>query len=174
MTASEQAAYLSLPRKRESSIIPQILLSPKVFDFSGAPIGKNERITPAPQVGQATHDHNSQSDKLAALLAQPWSNTACQERLEIIEKAMMQQESVTEALKAANQMEWMRLGVPALICEKPTQPEREPAAWAFCIWGYSLSDHPISVFSLIKEDFSGFIRGQTLVVAHSSSPPWFW
>ena len=31
----------------------------------------------------------------------------CQERLEIIEKAMMQQEGVTEALKAADQMAWV-------------------------------------------------------------------
>ena len=30
-------------------------------------------------------------------------DTACRERLEIIEKAMMQQEGVTETLKAANQ-----------------------------------------------------------------------
>ena len=36
------------------------------------------------------------------------SDTACRERLEIIEKAMMQQEGVTEALKAADQMAWVR------------------------------------------------------------------
>ena len=35
-------------------------------------------------------------------------DTACWERLEIIEKAMMQQEGVTEALKAADQMAWVR------------------------------------------------------------------
>ena len=35
-------------------------------------------------------------------------DTACRERLEIIEKAMMQQEDVTEALKAADQMAWVR------------------------------------------------------------------
>lgn len=35
-------------------------------------------------------------------------DTACRERLEIIEKVMMQQESVTEALKAAYQMAWVR------------------------------------------------------------------
>ena len=34
--------------------------------------------------------------------------TACRERLEIIETAMMQREGVTEALKAADQMEWVR------------------------------------------------------------------
>ena len=34
--------------------------------------------------------------------------TACQEYLEIMEKAMMAQEGVTEALKAADQMEWVR------------------------------------------------------------------
>ena len=33
---------------------------------------------------------------------------ACNERLEIIETAMMQREDVTEALKAADQMEWVR------------------------------------------------------------------
>lgn len=35
-------------------------------------------------------------------------DTACRERLEIIEKAMMQQEGVTETLKAADQMAWVR------------------------------------------------------------------
>ena len=35
-------------------------------------------------------------------------DTACRERLEIIEKSMMQQEGVTEALKAADQMAWVR------------------------------------------------------------------
>ena len=33
---------------------------------------------------------------------------ACRERLESIEKAMMQQEGVTETLKAADQMAWVR------------------------------------------------------------------
>ena len=33
---------------------------------------------------------------------------SCNDRLEIIEKALMKQEGVTEALKAANQMEWVR------------------------------------------------------------------
>ena len=35
-------------------------------------------------------------------------DTACRERLEIIENAMMQHVGVTEALKAADQMEWVR------------------------------------------------------------------
>ena len=35
-------------------------------------------------------------------------DTACRQRLEIIEKAMMQQEGVTEALKDADQMAWVR------------------------------------------------------------------
>ena len=34
-------------------------------------------------------------------------DTACRERLEIIEKSMMQQEGVMEALKAADQMAWV-------------------------------------------------------------------
>ena len=35
-------------------------------------------------------------------------DTTCRERLEIIETAMMRQEGVTEALKADDQMEWVR------------------------------------------------------------------
>ena len=35
-------------------------------------------------------------------------DTACQEQLEVMEKDMMTQEGVTEALKAADQMEWVR------------------------------------------------------------------
>jgi len=35
-------------------------------------------------------------------------NSACSEQLEIIETAMMKQEGVTEALKASDQMEWVR------------------------------------------------------------------
>ncbi len=33
---------------------------------------------------------------------------SCNDRLEIIEMAMMKQEGVTEALKASDQMEWVR------------------------------------------------------------------
>ena len=33
---------------------------------------------------------------------------SCNDRLEIIEKALMEQEGITEALKAANQMEWVQ------------------------------------------------------------------
>lgn len=35
-------------------------------------------------------------------------DTACWEQLEVMEKDMMAQEGVTEALKAADQMEWVR------------------------------------------------------------------
>ena len=35
-------------------------------------------------------------------------DAVCKNRLDIIETAMMRQEGVTEALKAANQMEWVR------------------------------------------------------------------
>lgn len=35
-------------------------------------------------------------------------DTACREQLEVMEKDMMAQEGVTEALKAADQMEWAR------------------------------------------------------------------
>ena len=33
---------------------------------------------------------------------------SCNDRLEIIEKALMEQEGITEARKAANQMEWVQ------------------------------------------------------------------
>ena len=46
------------------------------------------------------------TEKLFPHLAE--TDAACKNRLEIIEKAMMQQEGVTEALKAADQMEWVR------------------------------------------------------------------
>lgn len=35
-------------------------------------------------------------------------DTACREQLEVMEKDMMAQEGVTEALKAVDQMEWVR------------------------------------------------------------------
>ena len=35
-------------------------------------------------------------------------DTACREQLEVMEKDMMAQEGVTEALKATDQMEWVR------------------------------------------------------------------
>ena len=35
-------------------------------------------------------------------------DAACKTRLDIIETALMRQEGVTEALKAADQMEWVR------------------------------------------------------------------
>ena len=35
-------------------------------------------------------------------------DTACREQLEVMEKDMMAQEGVTEALKAADHMEWVR------------------------------------------------------------------
>ena len=35
-------------------------------------------------------------------------DAACKTRLDIIETAMMRQKGVTEALKAANKMEWVR------------------------------------------------------------------
>ena len=40
-------------------------------------------------------------------------DAACKNRLDIIETAMMRQEGVTEALKAADQMEWVRRMNPA-------------------------------------------------------------
>ena len=46
------------------------------------------------------------TEKLFSHLAE--TDAACKNRLEIIETAMMRQEGVTEALKADDQMEWVR------------------------------------------------------------------
>ena len=46
------------------------------------------------------------TEKLFSHLAEV--DAACKTRLDIIETAMMRQEGVTEALKAADQMEWVR------------------------------------------------------------------
>ena len=45
------------------------------------------------------------TEKLFSHLAE--IDAACKNRLDIIETAMMRQEGVTEALKAADQMEWV-------------------------------------------------------------------
>ena len=34
--------------------------------------------------------------------------------------------------------------------KKPTQPEREPVAWAFCVYGYSVRSSEVSATSLSK------------------------
>lgn len=46
------------------------------------------------------------TEKLFPHLAE--TDAACKTRLEIIETALMRREGVTEALKAADQMEWVR------------------------------------------------------------------
>ena len=46
------------------------------------------------------------TEKLLPHLAE--IDAACREQMETMEKAMMKQEGVTEALKAADQMEWVR------------------------------------------------------------------
>ena len=51
-------------------------------------------------------EYNEKFEKLLPHLEE--IDIACRERLEIIEKSMMQQEGVTEALKAADQMAWVR------------------------------------------------------------------
>ena len=60
-------------------------------------------------------------------------DTACRERLEIIEKAM-------SSCKTRNKR-WPK---------KPTQPEREPEAWAFCVYGYSVRSSEVSATSRSK------------------------
>jgi len=43
---------------------------------------------------------------------------ACNERMEILVSAMAKQEGVTEALKAADQMEWVHLSIPFATVRK--------------------------------------------------------
>lgn len=70
-------------------------------------------------------------------------DTACWKRLEIIEKAKMQQEGVTETLKAADQMAWGRSINSINSCKtrnkrwpkKPTQPEKRTGSVGFLYMG---------------------------------------
>ena len=77
---------------------------------------------------------------------------ACRERLEIIEKSMMQQEGVTEALKAADQMAWVRSMYNGEFypCETvvPTSPEYRKAIQTCAALMEQLSQR------LSKEDYA--------------------
>ena len=84
--------------------IPDIVLS----DTKGYHIGKYGRMhrTYLKEQRPGLYNQRVLTEKLFPHREE--IDTACRERLEIIETAMMQREGVTEALKAADQMEWVR------------------------------------------------------------------
>ena len=85
-------------------LIPNLVLS----DTREYHIGKYGRMRRAylKEYRPALYSTLLLTEKLFSHLAE--IDAACKNRLEIIEKAMMQQEGVTEALKAADQMAWVR------------------------------------------------------------------
>ena len=85
-------------------LIPDLVLS----DTSEYHIGKYGRMRRA-----YLRDHRIALYSILLLTEKLFSHlseidAACKNRLEIIEAEMMRREGVTEALKAANQMEWVR------------------------------------------------------------------
>ena len=85
-------------------LIPNLVLS----DTEEYHIGKYGRMRRAylKEYRPALYSTLLLTEKLFPQLAE--TDAACKNRLEIIETAMMRQEGVTEALKAADQMEWVR------------------------------------------------------------------
>ena len=85
-------------------LIPDLVLS----DTSEYHIGKYGRMRRAflKEYRPALCSTLLLTEKLFPHLAE--IDAACKKRLNIIETAMMCQEGITEALKAANQMEWVR------------------------------------------------------------------
>ena len=85
-------------------LIPNLVLS----DTKEYHIGKYGRMRRAylKEYRPALYSTLLLTEKLFPHLAE--TDAACKNRLEIIETAMMRQEGVTEALKADDQMEWVR------------------------------------------------------------------
>ena len=85
-------------------LIPDLVLS----DTSEYHIGKYGRMRRAflKEYRPAIYSTLLLTEKLFPNLAE--IDAACKNRLDIIETAMMRQEGVTEALKSAHQMEWVR------------------------------------------------------------------
>ena len=85
-------------------LIPDLVLS----DTSEYHIGKYGRMRRAflKEYRPALYSTLLLTEKLFPHLAE--IDAACKNRLDIIETAMMCQEGITEALKAASQMEWVR------------------------------------------------------------------
>lgn len=91
-------------RQEGDYLIPN-LLPPKGSDI---PLGKYGRLRQ-----RYLKEHRRALYTCLMIDGTLWKHLAeidrsCNDRLEIIEKALMEQEGVTEALKAADQMEWVR------------------------------------------------------------------
>lgn len=92
-------------RQEGDYIIPNLSLPPNTEEYH---LGKYGRLRE-----QYLKEHRRALYTCMVFGGTLWKHLAeidrsCNDRLEIIEKALMEQEGITEALKAANQMEWVR------------------------------------------------------------------
>lgn len=92
-------------RRGGDYLLPNLSLSPDAGEYQ---IGKYGRLRK-----QYLKEHRGALYTCMMAEGTLWKHLAeidrsCNERLEIIETAMMKQEGVTEALKASDQMEWVR------------------------------------------------------------------
>ena len=92
-------------RREGDYLLPNLSLPPDAEDYQ---VGKYGRMRK-----QYLKEHRRALYTCMMTDGTLWKHLAeidrsCNDRLEIIEKALMKQEGVTEALKAANQMEWVR------------------------------------------------------------------
>ena len=92
-------------RREGDYLFPNLSLPPDAEDYQ---IGKYGRLR-----RQYLKEHRRVQYTCMMTDGTLWKHLAeidrsCNDRLEIIETAMMKQEGVTEALKASDQMEWVR------------------------------------------------------------------
>jgi len=92
-------------RREGDYLLPNLSLPPDAEDYQ---IGKYGRLRK-----QYLKEHRRVQYTCMMTDGTLWKHLAeidrsCNDRLEIIETAMMKQEGVTEALKASDQMEWVR------------------------------------------------------------------
>ena len=92
-------------RREGDYLLPNLSLPPDAEDYQ---VGKYGRLRK-----QYLKEHRRALYTCMMTEGTLWKHLAeidrsCNDRLEIIETAMMKQEGVTEALKASNQMEWVR------------------------------------------------------------------
>ena len=91
-------------RQEGDYLLPNLFLPPDTEEY---PLGKYGRMRQRylKEHRRALHSSLMPEGTLMKHLAE--IDRSCNDRLEIIEKALMKQEGVTEALKAADQMEWV-------------------------------------------------------------------
>ena len=92
-------------RQEGDYLLPNLSLPPDAEDYQ---VGKYGRMRK-----QYLKEHRRALYTCMMTDGTLWKHLAeidrsCNDRLEIIEKALMKQEGVTEALKASDQMEWVR------------------------------------------------------------------